>query len=161
MLKRSVTRSGLRTLGTVLPKATDPILRKRGFQNGEILSRWAEIVGPEVAEKSCPEQLSYAQGSGLGATLRVRVESTWAMDLQHLEPVIVERINTFFGHAAVSKLALIQAPLPRRDAPKPIATRDLSADEHRALDQAVIGTDDDGLRAALRALGERIAQRQN
>ena len=148
-------------MGALLPKATDPIVRKRGFQNGEILSRWAEIVGPEIAEKSCPELLSYAQGSGLGATLRVRVESAWAVEVQHLEPVIVERINTFFGHAAVSRLALIQAPLPRRAAPKPLATRDLSAAEHGALDEAVAGTDDDGLRTALRALGERIAQRQN
>ncbi|MBT5861076.1 MAG: DUF721 domain-containing protein, partial [Alphaproteobacteria bacterium] len=154
MGKRSKYGGGPRTLGTVLPQATDPIARRRGFQNGEILTRWAEIVGSEVAEKSSPEQLSYAQGKGIGGTLRVRVESAWALELQHLEPVIVERINTFFGHAAVSHLKLIQAPLgndsPHERAPTPEATEA----QAQAVDQVVSKVDDEDLRAVLRALGE-------
>ena len=160
MRKRSKFSGGPRTLGTVLPQATDPIARRRGFQNGEILIRWAEIVGPEIAEKSSPEQLSYAQGKGIGGTLRVRVESAWALELQHLEPVIVERINTFFGHAAVSHLKLIQAPVgndpPPKRAPKPEATES----QAHSVDQVVSKVDDDDLRAALRALGESVATRQ-
>ena len=155
----SRTFSGPRTLGAVLPSATDPIVRQRGFQNGEILSRWVEIVGAAIAANSRPEQLSYAHGSGLGATLRVRVAGAWATELQHLEPVIIERINTYFGHAAVSRLSLIQAPLPRREPAAPEPARTLSAAEHAALDRAVAGAEDEGLRQALRALGERIAER--
>ena len=160
MEKRRFANVGPRTLGSVLPQATDPIVRRRGFQNGEILARWVDIVGPEVAEKSVPEQLSYAQGSGIGAPLRVRVESAWALELQHLEPVIIERINTFFGHAAVSHLKLVQGPVPREEVLKPVHKADLSPAQHQALDQIVAGAEDDDLRAALRALGERVAERQ-
>jgi len=147
-------------LGTVLPQATDPIARRRGFQNGEILTRWAEIVGLEIAEKSSPEQLSYAQGKGIGGTLRVRVESAWALELQHLEPVIVERINTFFGHAAVSHLKLIQAPVGNDPPPKRAPTPEATEAQAESVDQVVSEVDDEDLRAVLRALGESIASRQ-
>ena len=160
MEKRRFANSGPRTLGSVLPQATDPIVRRRGFQNGEILARWADIVGAEVAQKSVPEQLSYAHGSGIGATLRVRVESAWALEMQHLEPVIIERINTFFGHAAVSHLKLVQAPVPGEKAPQPVHKFEVTQAQYRALDQVVAGAEDDDLRAALRALGERVAERQ-
>jgi hypothetical protein len=157
MGKRSKFGGGPRTLGSILPQATDPIARRRGFQNGEILTRWADIVGPEVAEKSSPEQLSYAQGKGIGGTLRVRVESAWALELQHMEPVIIERINTFFGHAAVSHLKLIQAPLEQSAAPKREPAPEITEAQHQALDQVVGDVEDDDLRASLRALGERVA----
>ena len=165
MGKRSKYGGGPRTLGTILPQATDPIARRRGFQNGEILTRWAEIVGPEVAEKSSPEQLSYAQGKGIGGTLRVRVESAWALELQHLEPVIVERINTFFGHAAVSHLKLIQAPLGQatmgqETPPKREQAPELTEAQHEALVRTVAEVEDDKLRASLRALGGRVAAHQ-
>ena len=147
-------------MGSVLPQATDPIARRRGFQNGEILTRWAEIVGPEVAEKSSPDQLSYAQGKGIGGTLRVRVDSAWALDLQHLEPVIIERINTFFGHAAVSHLKLIQAPVSQVTPPKREPTPEVTEAQRQAVDHVVADLEDDELRASLRTLGERVAAQQ-
>ena len=157
---RSKYGGGPRTLGSILPQATDPIARRRGFQNGEILTRWMEIVGPDVAEKSIPEQLSYAQGNGIGGTLRVRVESAWALELQHLEPVIVERINTFFGHAAVSHLKLIQAPVSQVTPAKREQAPKLTEAQHQALDQVVGDVENDDLRASLRALGKRVAAGQ-
>ena len=157
---RSKYGGGPRTLGSILPQATDPIARRRGFQNGEILTRWTEIVGPDVAEKSSPEQLSYAQGKGIGGTLRVRVESAWALELQHLEPVIVERINTFFGHAAVSHLKLIQAPVSQATPAKREQAPELTETQHQALDQVVGDVENDDLRASLRALGKRVAAGQ-
>jgi hypothetical protein len=160
MGKRSKFSGGPRTLGSVLPQATDPIARRRGFQNGEILTRWAEIVGPEVAEKSSPDQLSYAQGKGIGGTLRVRVDSAWALDLQHLEPVIIERINTFFGHAAVSHLKLIQAPVSQVTPPKREPTPEVTEAQRQAVDHVVADLEDDELRASLRTLGERVAAQQ-
>ena len=161
MGKRSKKFGGPRTLGSILPQATDPIARRRGFQNGEILTRWAEIVGPDIAEKSSPEQLSYAQGKGIGGTLRVRVESASALEIQHLEPVIVERINTFFGHAAVSHLKLIQAPLEQAVVPKREQPPEVTPAQHQAVDQIVADVEDDALRASLRALGERVIARKN
>jgi hypothetical protein len=160
MGKRSKFSGGPRTLGSVLPQATDPIARRRGFQNGEILTRWAEIVGPEVAEKSSPDQLSYAQGKGIGGTLRVRVDSAWALELQHLEPVIIERINTFFGHAAVSHLKLIQAPVSQATPPKREPTPEVTEAQRQAVDHVVADLEDDELRASLRTLGERVAAQQ-
>ena len=157
---RSKYGGGPRTLGSILPQATDPIARRRGFQNGEILTRWTEIVGPDVAEKSSPEQLSYAQGKGIGGTLRVRVESAWALELQHLEPVIVERINTFFGHAAVSHLKLIQAPVSQATPAKREQAPELTETQRQALDQVVGDVENDDLRASLRALGKRVAAGQ-
>ena len=53
------------------------------------------------------------------ATLVLRVEGPMALEIQHSSDVILERVNRFFGWHAVGRLALRQAPLSRRNRPKP------------------------------------------
>ena len=99
-----------------------------------------------MAEHSCPEKVSY--GGALGqATLHVRVDGGFATELQHLEPVVLDRINTYFGYRAIGRLSMVQGPLPKPAAKAPAA---------RAGDTAgpaiSIEAQDGELRAALRDL---------
>ena len=79
----------------------------------------------------------------------MHVAGSAALELQHSEPQLLERINGYFGYPAVARLRLIQAPLalPRRapaTAPTPL---DRAAQaEIEAVVQPVA---DDALRAAL------------
>lgn len=156
-------RGSMNSLGVVMPKAASPILRKRGFAQAAIVARWSEIVGLELAKQSMPEKLVFPRdGAAGGATLHVRAAGAMALELQHLAPIVLERVNGFFGYQAVEKLALIQAPLPRREvrkAKKP--PRPLSADEVESLDAAVAALPEGGLRDALRSLGSRVVESQS
>jgi hypothetical protein len=58
------------------------------------------------ADSTWPEALAR------GGTLKLRVARHRALELQHRAPLVIERINLFFGRDAVTRLALIQGPLP-------------------------------------------------
>jgi len=147
---------GPRALAALLPKVAAPALRRRGFSAVEIVTNWAEIVGPALAGESAPERLSFAHGARSGGTLHVRASGSIALEMQHLAPIIVERINTCFGYAAVARLALVQGPVrvlpadaPRRDPPPP----PLDADRLGRIESSTSDIQPEELRDALRRLG--------
>ena len=166
------TRYGGRPLADWVEGCIAPALARYGFGEVDIVSGWADIAGPRVAAFAEPVEIKWPRrntpsrmpGSGavpseLGggrppATLVVRVEGAFALELQHLAPLLIERINVHLGWRCIGRLALRQAPLagrPPRKAPAPVpqpaaiaAARDLTG-----------GIDDEGLRAALVRLGAR------
>lgn len=143
-------------LAAPLSKATRAALRRHGFAAGDILSHWREIVGDTLAAQTCPEKLSFAAAEG-GGTLRVRVDGPLGIELQHLAPLVIERINTYYGHRAVARMKLVQGPVaPPASPPPPPRLRPLSPSEERTLDGCVEATADPELREALRALGRRV-----
>ena len=83
----------------------------------------------------------------------------FALQIQHLEPVLVERINTFYGYRAVARLRLIQGPLPVAPPPRRPAFRALSASEEEALAATLAGLSDPTLREALTSLGRTLRGR--
>ncbi len=76
------------------------------------------------------------------------------MEIQHSEPVLIERINGFFGYRAVARLSLQQTWIPRQ--PSTPRLRPLSAPETAELDSRVAGVGDEPLRTALKRLGAAI-----
>ena len=94
---------------------------KQGFAARELVTRWGEIAGPEVAAHSQPLKIQWprpVEGQPQEpATLVLRVEGPMALEIQHASDVILQRVNRFFGWSAVGRLALRQAPLSRRDRP--------------------------------------------
>src|ERR1700760_3909723 len=105
-------------LGDVLSAA----YAKQGFAARELVIRWAEIAGAEIALHAEPLKIQWprpADGQPQEpATLVLRVEGPMALEIQHSSDVILQRVNRFFGWHAVGRLALRQAPLSRRERPK-------------------------------------------
>ena len=99
-----------RRLSEMLPKLTRAAFRDRGFYQGSILTDWVDIVGAELATKSCPEKISR------DGVLTLRVDGSIALEIQHREPQILERIATHFGYRAVTRIKIRQGPL-RHDLP--------------------------------------------
>ena len=81
-----------------------------------------------------------------------------ALELQHLEPQIVERINGFFGYRAVAKIKLIHAaPLTiQKPAVRP---RDLTMDEELSVMTTTAAVEDEELRATLERFGRSLLAR--
>ena len=135
-----------------------PAMRKRGFTEAALLTRWGDIVGPGLAAEAVPDRLAFPRGRNSGATLHVRVAGAAALELQHLAPQIIERINVFFGYPAVARLALTQGPVvppPARRETAPPAP--VTADRAGAIDEAAADIADPALRTAIAALGRAVA----
>lgn len=146
-----------RPAGAALSTITSPTFRRRGFARREVLTQWPTIVGAMMARYTCPERLQFGRDRNEGATLVVRASSGFATELQHLHPVVLDRINTFFGYRAVDRLTIVQAPLP---VPTPAERRELRAlsdAEERAIAAQVRGTRNETLATALEALGRTRA----
>ena len=131
---------------------------KQGFAARELVTRWAEIAGPEIAAHSEPLKMQWprpVEGQPeVPATLILRVEGPMALEIQHSSDVILQRVNRFFGWSAVGKLALRQAPLSRRDRPK--RPRPPEPTEVAEVEKTLTSVEDQELRAALARLGAAI-----
>ncbi|MCG8543038.1 MAG: DciA family protein [Alphaproteobacteria bacterium] len=108
-------RGATQQVGALLPALTRRALGKHGFSTAALVTDWHVIVGTEVAENCQPERLAFPRGKRSEGVLHIRTSSAYALELQHIEPQVVERINVFLGYAAISRLKLIHAP--RRGGP--------------------------------------------
>jgi len=131
--------------------------KRQGFASTELVTRWPDIVGAEIAAHAEPLKLQWQRTQDgeptEPATLVLRVEGPAAIEIQHQSGVILERINRFFGWQAVVRLALRQAPLKRRGKP-PAPRADPAAAERVAA--TLTEVDDDSLRMALGRLGAAV-----
>jgi hypothetical protein len=146
----------MRPLAATLPAVTKAALGKRGFAIAQLLAEWEAIVGRDLAGMAAPIRLAKSRDSD-AAILEIRVESAAAVELQHLEPRVIERINAHFGYAAVARLKLKQGPVGRSDRVRtapPIRRPGLA--EERALFRQLEGVEDESLRDALAGLGRAV-----
>ena len=145
-------------LSVLLSDVFSEAYAKQGFAARELVTRWAEIAGPEIAAHSQPLKMQWprpVEGQPQEpATLVLRVEGPMALEIQHSSDVILARVNRFFGWSAVGRLALRQAPLTRRAPPAPSRAPDPKAVADVA--KTLSAVEDDELRAALARLGALI-----
>jgi hypothetical protein len=147
---------GLRRIPDLLTRVLEPAARRRGLAEAKLLAEWPTVVGPGLAARCHPIRLSRSTDRQ-GGILLLHVAGAAALELQHSEPQVLERINGFFGYDAVSRLRLIQAPLPR-SSHRPVAPlrRSLSDAEESEIARLVSDVRDPGLRAALQGLGRAL-----
>lgn len=146
--------AGPRAIAGQVERLTRPALAKRGLAGAAIVAEWPAIVGPALASQTCPLRIAWPRGEAGEGTLHLRVASgAMAMQLQHLEPQVLDRINGFFGYRAVGRLAISQGPLPRqRSAPRPPPRQAPPEEVERRLESVGDGE----LKAALAALGRWV-----
>ena len=159
MSKRA--RLSAKPLSALLGDVYGAAFAKQGFASRELVTRWHEIAGAEVAEHSEPMKIQWprpVEGQPTeAATLVLRVEGPMALEIQHASSVIVARVNRFFGWNAIGRIALRQAPLsrarlrPARGKPEHESVASIA----RTLGSVA----DEDLRAALARLGAAIKQK--
>jgi hypothetical protein len=145
-------------LSVLLSDVFSDAYAKQGFAARELVTRWAEIAGAEIAAHSEPLKMQWprpVEGQPQEpATLVLRVEGPMALEIQHSSDVILARVNRFFGWSAVGRLALRQAPLSRRDPPR--RPRPPDPKEVKEIEGTLSSVEDEELRAALARLGAAI-----
>ena len=161
MARQPQIKTGPRAIASLIGKSSRAALIKRGFAQADILGHWSSIVGPNLANFSSPEKLSYARQSNKDATLRIRVAPGWAPEFQHFEPLIIERINSFFGYRAVSRLQLIQAPVKMPEVKKVRSPAPLSAEQKDWIAATISDVKDKELRYRLEAVANSLLSARN
>jgi hypothetical protein len=145
-------------LSVLLSDVFSDAYAKQGFAARELVTRWTEIAGPEIAVHAEPLKIQWprpVEGQPQEpATLVLRVDGPMALEIQHGSDVILQRVNRFFGWNAVGRLALRQAPLARRKAPKASLAPD--AKSVAEVEKTLSAIEDEDLRAALARLGASI-----
>jgi hypothetical protein len=145
-------------LSVLLSDVFSDAYAKQGFAARELVTRWAEIAGADIAAHSEPLKIQWprpVEGQPQEpATLVLRVDGPMALEIQHASDAILQRVNRFFGWSAVGRLALRQAPLSRRErsatsrAPDPASVAKVA--------ETLASVEDEELRAALARLGASI-----
>ena len=108
-----------RAAGELVADVGGQSFRRFGFVQSSIVSRWSEIVGERYAKVSSPESIRFPAGRKAGGVLTLLVEGAHAPLIQHLTPLIIDRVNRFFGYAAINRIVFRQGKLPAVNAPRP------------------------------------------
>lgn len=152
--KPAVPRSRrARAVSELMPAIGGAAFRRFGFQQSAVVARWAEIVGDEHARHSCPEGLSFPVGKKSGGTLKLLVTGAFAPLLKAVEPQIIERVNRFFGYAAVERLSLRHGDLAQTAGRKAATQPVVLSDETNATLRDIA---DPQLRGALESLAQAL-----
>ncbi|EFI50671.1 DciA family protein [Afipia sp. 1NLS2] len=145
-------------LSALLAGIFNDAFKRQGFASRELVTRWSEIVGRDIAAYAEPLKIQWQRPiegqPEIPATLILRVEGPRALEIQHSSTVILERVNRFFGWNAVGKIALRQAPLVHREKRKTKKPPSEAAVAEEARDLEAV--DDDNLRTAIARLGASI-----
>ncbi|MFL6723317.1 MAG: DUF721 domain-containing protein [Sphingomicrobium sp.] len=147
-------RGYARACGDLVGDIAGTTFKRFGFVQGAVVSRWAEIVGERYAKASTPESIRFPAGKKSGGTLTLTVEGAHAPLMQHLAPLIIERVNRFFGYEAVSKIVFRQGRAARAQAK---LQRPAAAPIPKELGEGLREIADPELRACLESLAGKLA----
>jgi hypothetical protein len=118
-------------------------LRRFGPAAGmaDVVAAWPEAVGEGIARHAWPTRLAR------DGTLHVATDSsTWAFELAHLAPMLLERLRAFAGKAAPAALRFAVGPLPETvhgDEPDAAAQPVEPTSEERDLAAALVAEIED------------------
>jgi hypothetical protein len=152
-----------RPLAEFLDVCLSPSLAAQGFATSDVIMAWADIVGERLAAFTQPLKIEWKRKAPHAdpesrpepATLVIRVESAFALELQHLAPTIIDRVNTYYGWRCIGKLVLKQGPVRRVEKKRPPAPV-LTPEDREKVSAAIGPIKEESLKAALDRLGQAI-----
>ncbi len=109
---KAARRHGARSLSALLPRIVRPAFGRRPAATATLLTDWAAIVGPGIAAVAAPRKLA-------AGVLTLGCDGPTALELQHREASLIERINLALGETIVRRIRIVQAGAPPLAAPCP------------------------------------------
>lgn len=153
-------RGKARPLADLVGGALQSAFAKQGFAAVDIVSHWEDIVGPELAARTEPMRLVWPrrEDPDSSGTLTIRVEGAYALELQHLAPVVIERVNRYFGWACVGRIAIRQGPVVKR-ARRADLPLEPPAEAVAEIERGLGEFEDEALKTALARFGALVRSR--
>jgi len=167
MAQRQSSTRGFKRTASVLSTQIRRAGESRGFAVSRLLTHWAEIAGPGIADIARPVKIGYGRG-GFGATLTVLTTGAQAPMLEMQKEKLREKVNAVYGYNAISRVHITQtAPTGfaegqavfRPEPPRAETPPDPAVVAKAAQTAGPIENDD--LRAALERLGRNVLSKSN
>jgi hypothetical protein len=148
-------------LADLVGRTVGDAFARQGFASVEVVTHWQEIVGDDLSKRSEPIKLVWPRRDDPDSqgVLQIRVEGAYALEVQHLQAVIIERVNRYFGWRCVGKLAIRQGPVvARRKRPGP--RKEPTAEEIGKTRETLGKFEDEALANSVARLGALIKNRR-
>lgn len=159
-----------KTVGQFLPKLTKRVFEKYGFATAQVATDWASIVGTKIAEMASPERIIWPRSAAqaavaaeadldcgrAAATLVLRVQPAYALEMQYQAEQIAERVNAYFGYRAIARVRIVQGDFYRRPQPKAAQTVPAAAGGQSTVKAGAGGVKNPALQSALDRLAANI-----
>jgi hypothetical protein len=143
----------MKPVKSVLAALTNPIYQGQGFVQSTIIFEWSLIIGASFAQYCQPEKIIFPYGKRTGGRLYLKTSSSFAPEIQFNEPLIIDRINRYFGYRAVEKISIShKMVMSKRKSTQP-AHPPLQEAEMQELEQTLGEMENTDLRQALLGLG--------
>lgn len=154
---------GLTPLSEGMSPFVKKLLGKKGLIEMELIADWKNIVGEETATYTVPQKIDFKKDSRYNGVLHIAVPNgAFAIEIGQQKPVILEKINTYFGYQAVGNLKIMINDVFFKSAFETAKHDDkqqknlVSQTQKSYIDQLTEGVNNPELKARLQKLGESI-----
>ena len=96
---------GLRRFVNTLPRGIKGILKKRGYNYSEIVSKWNLIMGNEIANSAFPKSIKMKKGN-TNATLVLNIKRGDEINIEFSKREIINKVNSYFGYKLINEIRL-------------------------------------------------------
>ncbi|MBE6449816.1 MAG: DUF721 domain-containing protein [Alphaproteobacteria bacterium] len=141
-----------------LQKIAKDVLGKRGFSSVDLIARWEEVVGENLAQGVKPDKIVYPNLKRGAGVLHVRVQSgAFAAVLGHQKNIILDRVNTFLGYEAVCDIKIrqdnqIKVKIESSEKKEPV----LAQEDENKLQERLGGISDEVIKTQLYQIGKKL-----
>jgi hypothetical protein len=155
---------GARPVSQLAALVLEPVIARRAGMKIDLLAGWADIAGPLHAQYSRPEKILWPKQRGDDdpfepGVLVVACDGARAVLLQHEITQVIERVNVFFGFAAIARIKIVQKPVVQVGRQRRHGLPPVDAATSRRVDDMVANVSDERLRKALAELGRGVMGR--
>lgn len=149
----------LESLGSIFIPLAKGVLSTKDLIEADIILRWTDIVGEKTASFCRPVKARFNLQSG-ERVLHVEVPvGGFALELQHREKFMLDKINAYFGYRAIHKLNVSQnVNMQIKGAVQKAKVKEetLSEEEKQYLDELTADIKDNKLKEILTKLGKSV-----
>ena len=105
----------IKKIGHLIELTSNRLFEKRGKAFKDIAIRWRLIAGETIWVKTIPHKITYNKYNyNSSGNLILKTEPSFALELQHIQGKLIEKINVFLGYNAVENITLLQSPIPKK-----------------------------------------------
>ncbi|MEZ5690910.1 MAG: DUF721 domain-containing protein [Rickettsiales bacterium] len=102
-------------LAVCIEPLTRKTFRKHGLAGSKIIENWQVIVGKSLSKHCIPQRLSFPASGRSNGTLYIATENGFSTELQHAQPIIIERLATYFGYKAITRILITYSYTPEKN----------------------------------------------
>lgn len=127
---------GKKSFSSLFNDLSKAVFNKYGFANQKIAAHWPLIVGENIAKYTLPQKIIFKPAQTRGGVLHIGVSNPGlSLELQANEGRIIEKISTFFGYQAVSRIKVnIDRGAANSNKPQPKSAPKIPLSQKEATD---------------------------